>query len=85
MAVRALALDRPQPPRWMKLLDLHWLLLLCIFAVASIGFTMLYSVAGGSLAPCASRQMVRFGVGLAILIAFAMIYMLAWLAVADPF
>jgi rod shape determining protein RodA len=85
MAVRALALDRSQPPFWMKLLDLHWPLLLCVLAVASIGFAMLYSVAGGSLDPWASRQMVRFGVGFAILIVFALIDTRIWMALAYPF
>lgn len=85
MAVRALAIDRPQPPSWMKLLDLHWPLLIAICAVATIGFTMLYSVAGGSLDPWAARQMVRFGVGFVILIAFAMIDMRAWMTLAYPF
>ena len=39
-----------------KALRFHWGVLLLICAVASIGFLMLYSVAGGDLDPWASRQ-----------------------------
>ncbi len=85
MAVRALALNKPQPSRLLKLLDLHWPLLLAVTAIASVGFLMLYSVAGGSLDPWAARQMVRFLVGLAILVAFAMIDIRLWMAMAYPF
>ncbi|MCC6920008.1 MAG: rod shape-determining protein RodA [Alphaproteobacteria bacterium] len=85
MAVRALALDKPQQPVWAKLLDLHWLLLLAICAVASIGFAMLYSVAGGSFDPWASRQLMRFGVGFVILLIFAMIDIRVWMSLAYPF
>ncbi|BCW88830.1 Peptidoglycan glycosyltransferase MrdB [Alphaproteobacteria bacterium SO-S41] len=83
--VRALAIDRPRPSPFAKLLDLHWPLLLAIMAIASIGFLMLYSVAGGNLDPWAMRQMIRFGVGLCILVVFAMIDIKYWMAVAYPF
>lgn len=85
MPPRALALDRPQPSRLMKLLDLHWPLLLAVTAISSIGFLMLFSVAGGSLEPWAMRQIVRFLVGLGILVVFAMIDIRIWMAVAYPF
>jgi len=85
MAVRALALDKPQQPVWAKLLDLHWLLLAAICAVAAIGIAMLYSVAGGSFDPWASRQLMRFGVGLVILLAFAMVDIRIWMSLAYPF
>lgn len=85
MATRALALDRPQPSPLLKLLDLHWPLLLAVTAISSIGFLMLYSVAGGSLEPWAMRQIVRFLVGLVILVVFAMIDIRVWMALAYPF
>lgn len=84
-ATRALALDRPQPSPLRKLLDLHWPLLLAVTAISAIGFLMLYSVAGGSLEPWAMRQMVRFLVGLVILVAFAMIDIRVWMSLAYPF
>ncbi len=85
MGTRALTLDRPRPHPLMKLLDLHWPLLLAVTAISSIGFLMLYSVAGGSLEPWAMRQIVRFLVGLVILVVFAMIDIRLWMAVAYPF
>lgn len=85
MASRALAIDRPKPSPFLKLLDMHWPLLLAVTAISSIGFLMLYSVAGGSLEPWAMRQIVRFLVGLVILVVFAMIDIRLWMALAYPF
>jgi rod shape determining protein RodA len=56
-----------------KILRLNWALILLICAIASIGFLMLYSVAGGSFEPWAGRQMNRFGVGIAIMLIVGMI------------
>ena len=39
-----------------KLLAINWTLILLLGAVASAGFLMLYSVAGGSLEPWAGRR-----------------------------
>ena len=61
-----------------KVLRFHWGLALLITAVACVGFLMLYSVAGGSLEPWASRQMVRFGVGLGLMFAVAMVHVRFW-------
>jgi rod shape determining protein RodA len=56
-----------------KVLYLNWGLVLVIIAVASMGFLMLYSVAGGSLSPWAEPQMKRFALGLAVMFAVAMV------------
>jgi len=56
-----------------KLLRVNWALVLLVGAIACIGFLMLYSVAGGSLEPWAGRQIARFGVGMAVMLAVAMI------------
>ena len=53
--------------------------------LAAIGIAMLYSVAGGSFDPWASRQLMRFGVGLVILLAFAMVDIRIWMSLAYPF
>jgi rod shape determining protein RodA len=58
---------------WQKLRQVNWGLLLLITAIASVGFTALYSAAGGNLDPWASRQMARFAVGMAMLLVIAMI------------
>ncbi len=57
-----------QPPHgWRKVLHVNWALVLLITAVASFGFLMLYSVAGGSYDPWASKQMERFAAGMVIM------------------
>jgi rod shape determining protein RodA len=68
-------LTRPgsEPGLLRKVLRLNWALILLVCAIASIGFLMLYSIAGGSLEPWAGRQMSRFAVGIAIMLIVAMI------------
>jgi rod shape determining protein RodA len=61
-----------------RLLRLNWPLVLLLGAVASIGFLMLYSVAGGDTEPWAGRQMVRFGAGLLVMLAVATIHIRFW-------
>ncbi|MEY3309359.1 MAG: rod shape-determining protein RodA, partial [Pseudomonadota bacterium] len=56
-----------------KILYLNWGLVLLLVAVASMGFLMLYSVAGGDLQPWAEPQMKRFAVGLVLMFAIAMV------------
>ena len=56
-----------------KVLYMNWGLVLVIIAVASMGFLMLYSVAGGTLGTWAEPQMKRFAVGLAVMFAVAMV------------
>jgi len=47
-----------------KVLYVNWPLVLLLTAVASFGFLMLYSVAGGNIETWAEPQMKRFAVGL---------------------
>lgn len=65
-----------------KLLALNWALLVLLCGVASAGFLMLYSVAGGSLDPWARAQMIRFSVGICVMIAIGLIDIRFWRAVA---
>lgn len=67
-----------------KLLEFNWGFLLLLFAIAGIGFAMLYSVADGSFDPWASRQMVRFGIGLVILFFAAFVDIRIWMNLAYP-
>ena len=67
MAVREDALNPPSFTLRQKLWQMHWLFILLLGATASVGFAMLYSAAGGNIDPWASRQMVRFAVGMAVL------------------
>jgi len=61
-----------------KLLFLNWPLLVLLSAVASIGFLMLYSVAGGRPETWAEPQMKRFAVGMLAMVAIAMVPIWFW-------
>ncbi len=69
----SLAAKHTQLGLFRKVLRLNWALILLVVAIATIGFLMLYSVAGGSLEPWAGRQMSRFAVGVAIMLIVGMI------------
>lgn len=68
-----------------KLLHLHWLFVVLLVLTACIGFAMLYSAGGGNLDPWASRQMVRFGVGLIGMVIVALTDIRLWLRYAYVF
>lgn len=61
-----------------KILYLNWGLALLLTAVACAGFLMLYSVAGGSTTPWMDPQVKRFGLGMGLMIAMAMVPIWFW-------
>ena len=61
-----------------KVLFLNWPLAILLCAVASVGFLMLYSVAGGSFSPWAEPQMKRFGMGMILMVLVAMVPIWFW-------
>ena len=65
-----------------KFLQINWGLLILLTAVATVGFAMLYSAAGGDLQPWAIRQMVRFSIGVGIMITVAMVDTRIWMRYA---
>jgi rod shape determining protein RodA len=67
-----------------KLAAIDWRLVLLIAIIASMGFAMLYSVAGGRLSPWAGAQIERFGIGLVLLIAAACVDIRWWMRLAYP-
>lgn len=67
-----------------KLASLHWEIVVLLCAVAGVGFLALYSAGGGSLDPWASRQMARFGAGLCVMLAVALIDPRFWFQMAYP-
>ncbi|MBD3680219.1 MAG: rod shape-determining protein RodA [Rhodobacteraceae bacterium] len=75
---------RTTPTGLRKILHLNWALVLLICAVASAGFLMLYSVAGGSLTPWAEPQMKRFAAGMILMFIVAMIPLWFWRTMAVP-
>lgn len=72
------SLHRGAPRGPAKILALNGPLVLLLAAVASIGFLMLYSVAGGSTEPWAGPQMLRFGVGVAVMLTIGLVDIRFW-------
>ena len=66
-----------------KIMYLNWPLALLLAAVASVGFLMLYSVAGGSFTPWAEPQMKRFAAGFVLMIMVAMVPAWFWCNMAS--
>lgn len=66
------------PTGFRKILHLNWALFVLLIAVSSVGFLMLYSVAGGSYSPWAEAQMKRFLMGLTLMIGIAMVPIWFW-------
>lgn len=72
-------LNPPELTLGQKIWHMHWMFIILLICVASIGFAMLYSAANGSMEPWTHRQMVRFAVGLAMLFAIALVDIRIWL------
>jgi rod shape determining protein RodA len=67
-----------------KLADIQWTLVVLITLIACFGFAALYSAAAGGLSPWAAPQMIRFGIGLLILLAIACVDLRVWMGIAYP-
>lgn len=61
-----------------KILHANWALVLLLTAVASVGFLMLTSVAGGDFSQWAEPQMKRFALGLVVMMAIGMVPIWFW-------
>ena len=61
-----------------KILYANWPLVLLLTAVSSVGFLMLYSVAGGDLSRWAEPQMKRFALGLVVMMMIGMVPIWFW-------
>ena len=68
-----------------KIQNLNWGLLFLITLVACAGFAALYSAGGGNFNPWASRQMIRFGVGVVLLLLVALVDIRWWYKLSWPF
>ena len=75
-------LGGPQLTLRQKLWQIHWLFVLMLIATAAVGFAMLYSAGEGSIDPWAMRHAVRFGLGIMVMIAVAVIDTRFWLRYA---
>ena len=67
-----------------KFSELNGSVIIILTAIACIGFIVLYSAAGQSLTPWAEKQMVRYGVGLIILMAMASTDIRLWITLSYP-
>ena len=65
-----------------KLIHMNWEMVAMVSLLAAIGFAMLYSAANGDFSPWASRQMMRFGVGVVLMLVIAVIDIKFWLKVS---
>jgi rod shape determining protein RodA len=63
---------------WDKITQLNLGLIFLVCLTACIGFLALYSAAGGSMSPWASKQMARFAVGFVMMIVIALIDIRWW-------
>lgn len=70
------------PTGWRKILFLNWPLVFLLAAVASAGFLMLYSVAGGRAEVWAEPQIERFVVGMIAMIALAFVPIWFWRSIS---
>lgn len=61
-----------------KILYISWPLVVLLTAVAATGFVMLYSVGRGDVTTWARPQMIRFGVGMALMFVVAFIPIWFW-------
>jgi rod shape determining protein RodA len=67
-----------------KLLYFHWPLILVITAIATLGWLMLYSIAGGNFSRWAEPQMNRYFLGLMVLVIVGMLPIWWWRLMAWP-
>ena len=68
-----------------RILRINWLFVLLLCALAAVGYTALYSAAGGAPEPFATKHALRFGFGLVMMLGVALIDIrfiakLSWLA-----
>jgi len=80
--------DSLNPPEFtitQKLLNIHWFLVFLICLTSAIGIALLYSAAHGSFQPWASRQLLRFGVGMMVMLAVSLVDLRIWLRFSYTF
>lgn len=79
------SLNPPDLSIGQKFWYMHWTFIFLLCVTASVGFAMLYSAANGDWQPWAYRQMIRFGVGMVIMLAVAVTDIRFWLKYAYLF
>jgi len=61
-----------------KIKDIDWILFTCVFLLATVGFVMQFSVAGGSFTPWAIKHGIRFLFGILLMLIIAIIDIRFW-------
>jgi rod shape determining protein RodA len=80
-----MSIGRSKKRQWVaRVLDLNWVFIFIICALACLGFAALYSAAGGHWSPWASKQMIRFVPAFFMMLAIAFIDIRFWFAMAWP-
>jgi rod shape determining protein RodA len=74
--------ERQKPAVIVKIAGLRWDLLLLIAALAGIGIAALYSAADGNMQPWAAKQLTRFAIALAPMLAAALLGIRRWFRIA---
>ena len=82
ISFRSDGLNPPELTIGQKLVSLNWLLVLLVMTIAGVGCLMLYSAANGSWSPWAYRHVLRFGIGLTIMLAIALVDIRFWMRTA---
>ncbi len=67
-----------------RLSKLNWWLVLLVVLITCVGLASLYSAAGGSVDPWASRQLTRFGIGALGMVFIALIDIRWWYRLTWP-
>lgn len=80
MSYRVLARDRLTLVE--KLVSIRWSFVLLLAMVAGVGVLSLYSAAGGHMEPWAGQHMMRFGLGLIVMLVAALIDIRIWMQFA---
>jgi rod shape determining protein RodA len=65
-----------------RLFQINWSLVFLIVVIAGVGIAMLFSAGGGKWDPWATRQLVRFGVGILGMFVIAVVDIRLWLRYA---
>jgi rod shape determining protein RodA len=76
--------DQPEPSLGGKVRLLPWAFIAMILALGGIGGVALYSAANGSFEPWAKPHLMRFGMSVAIMLAFALVDIRVWFRLAYP-
>ena len=67
-----------------KIRQLPLIFILMVLALGGVGGVALYSAANGSFEPWAGRHLVRFGLGIALMLGFALVDIRVWFRLSYP-